>query len=151
MVLGSWWEISENGDRGFTQNFDTDLVSIVVWPGKPLSEKCSFWPYFQNYHVHFSRNEFPNWIFPHALNSPDPAARPSVPPVPRHPKYKSKYPKYKSKYPKYKSKYQKYKSKYQKYKSKYPKYKSKYPKINPKPITINPKSIKINPKPIRIN
>ena len=41
-VLGSWWEISENGDRGFTQNFDTRLVSIVVWPGEPFSEMCLF-------------------------------------------------------------------------------------------------------------
>ena len=41
MVLGSWWEISENGDRGFRQNFDAHLVtlSIVVWPGKPFLEK----------------------------------------------------------------------------------------------------------------
>ena len=35
MVLGSWWEISENGDRGFAQNFDARLMSIVVWPGEP--------------------------------------------------------------------------------------------------------------------
>ena len=25
-----------NGDRGSTQNFDTNLVSIVVWPGEPF-------------------------------------------------------------------------------------------------------------------
>ena len=42
MVLGSWWEIFENGDRGSTQNFDTNLMSIVVWPGKPFSKKCLF-------------------------------------------------------------------------------------------------------------
>ena len=48
MVLGSWWEISENGDRGSTQNFDARLVSIVVWPGEPFSEKCLFLPQIQN-------------------------------------------------------------------------------------------------------
>ena len=42
MVLGLWLEISENEDRGSAQNFDTDLVSIVVWPGEPFSEKCLF-------------------------------------------------------------------------------------------------------------
>ena len=36
MVLDSWWEISENGDRGFAQNFDARLMSIVVWPGEPF-------------------------------------------------------------------------------------------------------------------
>ena len=39
MVLGSWWEIFGNGDRGSTQNFDARLVSIVVWPGEPFFEK----------------------------------------------------------------------------------------------------------------
>ena len=39
MVLGSWLEISENGDRGFTQNFAARLVSIVVWPGEPFLKK----------------------------------------------------------------------------------------------------------------
>ena len=39
MVLGSWWEIFENGDRGSTQNFAADVVSIVVWPGEPSLEK----------------------------------------------------------------------------------------------------------------
>ena len=39
MVLGSWREISENGDRGSTQNFDARLVSIVVCPGEPFLEK----------------------------------------------------------------------------------------------------------------
>ena len=39
MVLGSWSKISENGDRGSTQNFDTNLMSIVVWPGEPFFEK----------------------------------------------------------------------------------------------------------------
>jgi len=29
-------EIFENGDRGSTQNFDTNLLSIVVWPGEPF-------------------------------------------------------------------------------------------------------------------
>ena len=64
MVLGSWWEISENGDRGFTQDFDARLVSIVVCPGEPFSEKCLFWTKFQDSHVHFSGNKFPKWIFP---------------------------------------------------------------------------------------
>ena len=39
MVLGSWWKISENGDRGFTQNFDARLMSIVVWPGEQFLKK----------------------------------------------------------------------------------------------------------------
>ena len=38
-VLGSWWEISENGDRGSTQNFAARLMSIVVCPGEPFLEK----------------------------------------------------------------------------------------------------------------
>ena len=59
MVLGSWWEIIENGDRGSTQNFDTNLVSIVVWPGEPFWKKCLCCTYFQGCHVHFSRNTFP--------------------------------------------------------------------------------------------
>ena len=42
-VLGSRWEIFENGDRGSTQNFDTNLMSIVVWPTEPFSKKCLFW------------------------------------------------------------------------------------------------------------
>ncbi len=40
MVLGSWREILENGDRGSTQNFDTNLMSIVVWPTEPYFENC---------------------------------------------------------------------------------------------------------------
>ena len=39
MVFDSWWEISENGDRGFAQNFDARLMSIVVCPGEPFLEK----------------------------------------------------------------------------------------------------------------
>ena len=61
-VLESWWEISENGDRGFTQNFDTRLVSIVVWPGEPSLEKlpnvkkCTL---FENGHVqNFQKSSF---------------------------------------------------------------------------------------------
>ena len=38
-VLGSWWEIFENGDRGSTQNFAARLVSIVVCLGEPFLEK----------------------------------------------------------------------------------------------------------------
>merc|ERR1712023_63262 len=38
-VFDSWWEISENGDPGFAQNFDARLVSIVVWPGEPFLKK----------------------------------------------------------------------------------------------------------------
>ena len=34
MVLGSWWEIFENGGRGSTQNFAAGVVSIVVLPGE---------------------------------------------------------------------------------------------------------------------
>ena len=47
MVLGSWWEIFENGDRGSTQDFTADVVSIVVWPGEPSLEKL---PNFRNGH-----------------------------------------------------------------------------------------------------
>ena len=28
----------ENGDRGSTQNFAADVVSIMVWPGEPSLE-----------------------------------------------------------------------------------------------------------------
>ena len=35
-VLGSWWEIFENGDRGSTQNFAADVVSVEVWLGEPF-------------------------------------------------------------------------------------------------------------------
>ena len=69
MLFGSWWEISENGDRGFTQNFDARLVSIVVCPGEPFSEKCLFWTKFQDSHVHFSGNKFPKWILFQMLQS----------------------------------------------------------------------------------
>ena len=69
MVLGSWWEIIENGDRGSTQNFDTNLVSIVVWPGEPFWKKCLFWPYFQGYHVHFPGTCSQNRFFPQTLQS----------------------------------------------------------------------------------
>ena len=56
-VFGSWWEIFENGDRGSTQNFAADAVSIVVWPGEPFGEKkrnfkkCTL---FENGHVQTS-------------------------------------------------------------------------------------------------
>ena len=62
MALGWQWKIFDNGDRGSTQKFDTNLVSIVVWSGEPFWEKCLFWSYFQHYHVHFSRNMFPECI-----------------------------------------------------------------------------------------
>ena len=39
---GERYTVFENGDRGSTQNFDTNLMSIVVWPGKPFSKKCLF-------------------------------------------------------------------------------------------------------------
>ena len=39
-VLDSWWKISENGDRGFTQNFAARLMSIVVCSGEPFLKKC---------------------------------------------------------------------------------------------------------------
>ena len=38
-VLGSWFEIWKNGDRGSTQNFAADVVSVVAWPGEPFFEK----------------------------------------------------------------------------------------------------------------
>ena len=43
MVLGSRWKISENGDRGFTQNFGARLMSIVVCPGEPFLKILLFW------------------------------------------------------------------------------------------------------------
>ena len=42
MVLGSWWEIFENGDPGSSQNIDTNLMSMVVWPGKPFWKSACF-------------------------------------------------------------------------------------------------------------
>ena len=36
MVARSLWEIYRLGDRDSTQNFDTNRVSIVVWPGEPF-------------------------------------------------------------------------------------------------------------------
>ena len=54
-VLGSWWEIFENGDRGSIQNFAADVVSIVVWPGEPFLTKCQNFKKcttFQKGHVH---------------------------------------------------------------------------------------------------
>ena len=42
MDLGSSREIFGNGDWGSTQNFDTNLIRIVVWPGEPFSLACGF-------------------------------------------------------------------------------------------------------------
>ena len=42
MVLGSWRKMFENGDQGSTQNLDTNLMSIVVWPGEPFSKNVCF-------------------------------------------------------------------------------------------------------------
>ena len=39
LVLNFWWKISENGDRGSTQNFAARLMSIVVCPGEQFLEK----------------------------------------------------------------------------------------------------------------
>ena len=41
MVSGSWWKISENWDRGSTQNFAARLMSIVVCSGEPLLTKMT--------------------------------------------------------------------------------------------------------------
>ena len=49
-VLGSWWEIFENGGRGSTQNFAADAVSIVVWPGESFLEN-----YTKSRNAHFSK------------------------------------------------------------------------------------------------
>ena len=54
-VLGSRWEIFENGDQGSTQNFAADVVSIVVWPGEHFLGKISK---FQEMHT------FPKWACP---------------------------------------------------------------------------------------
>ena len=40
VVLGSWREIFENGNWGSTQNFDANLMSIMVWPTEQLFENC---------------------------------------------------------------------------------------------------------------
>ena len=50
MVLDSWSEISENGDRGSTQSFAADVVSIVVWPGEPFLENVQI-----SRNAHFSK------------------------------------------------------------------------------------------------
>ena len=60
-VLGSWWEMFENEDRGSTQNFAARLVSIVVWPAEPFLEKlpnfkkCTLFEngHFQHFHIFF--------------------------------------------------------------------------------------------------
>jgi len=67
-VLDSWWKISENGDRGSTQNFAARLMSIVVCSGEPFLKKMSKIKkciLFENKHVlkfkkcQFSRNKSP--------------------------------------------------------------------------------------------
>ena len=67
-VLDSWWKISENGDRGSTQNFAARLMSIVVCSGEPFLKKKSKIKkciLFENMHVlkfqkcQFSRNKSP--------------------------------------------------------------------------------------------
>ena len=68
MVLGLWWEISENGDRGFTQNFDARLVSIVVCPGEPFSEKCLFELTSKIPMFIFPGTCCPNWFFSKCCN-----------------------------------------------------------------------------------
>ena len=39
MVLDFWCEISDNGDRGSTQNFAADVVSIAVCSGEHFLKK----------------------------------------------------------------------------------------------------------------
>ena len=68
MALGSWWNISENVDRGFTQNFDARLVSIVVCPVEPFSETCFFWPWFQVPMLIFPGTSSQNVFFRSALH-----------------------------------------------------------------------------------
>ena len=67
MVLGSWWEISENGDRGSTQNFDTNLMSIVVWPGEPFSKNV-FFVLFPRLPCSFFQEQVPKMCFPRCAN-----------------------------------------------------------------------------------
>ena len=57
-VLGSGWEIFDNGDRGSAQNFAADLVSIVVWLGEPLLEKL---PSFKKCILFQNRYVQKNW------------------------------------------------------------------------------------------
>ena len=67
--FGLRWDISGHWYRGFAQNFDTFYMGRVVWPGEPFLKKCPNIRkvlFFQNMHVHFSRNRFPKWVFPHA-------------------------------------------------------------------------------------
>ena len=52
--FGLRWDISGHWYRGFAQNFDTNLMGRVVWPGEPFLKKspnirkCTL---FQNGHV----------------------------------------------------------------------------------------------------
>ena len=61
--LDSRWDIFGLWDRGSTQNFDTNLVSRVVWPGEPFWEKCLDWRYFPCYHVHFFQEDVPKIVW----------------------------------------------------------------------------------------
>ena len=55
MDLDSMWNIFGLWDRASAQNFNTNLVSIVVWPGETYCENCLFSHCFQGYHAHFLR------------------------------------------------------------------------------------------------
>ena len=57
MFFGSWSKISENGDRGSTQNFDARLVSIVVCPGEPFLK--NFFKVIQNEEIHTFDKKIP--------------------------------------------------------------------------------------------
>ena len=52
--IGIWlmWELSEFWYRGSTQDFESDLSSIVIWLGELFWKKCLFAEYFQKQHVH---------------------------------------------------------------------------------------------------
>ena len=71
MVLRSWWKISENGDRGSTQNFAARLMSIVVCSGEPFLKnmfKIKKYTLFENgdiLKIQKSRNKSPCGSFPH--------------------------------------------------------------------------------------
>ena len=64
MVLGSWSEIFENGDRGSAQNVDARLVSIVVWPGEPFLRKLLGMKKYTLLIRKYINSKIPMFIFP---------------------------------------------------------------------------------------
>ena len=57
MVMKSWREISDNGDRGSTQNFAACLMSIGVWPGSHFCKNVI-------HHKYTLLQTLPKWTYP---------------------------------------------------------------------------------------